>query len=303
MTHALKNNQPNPQHTPFSQVFQQDIACSALELGIPILPMDLSRKMPFKGFPWSDRKYWIDTIDDLIAFYLKYPSPPWDPNKTEASEICRWAMLMGTNNICLDVDFQKKDGNPIGPPLLGQVKQSWLDQAGHIQKTQSTLNGKHTHHYMFKAHKRCYQLPKSRLKGTTMDIIYGKKLLILYDVLPIKDVWDNLPFIPEELFRCLINLDREVISSVVHIEEEVWKKPDGKRHDELLKPLYEGFNFNIVIPIYRSFFMAGMSGYPFNSLLTSFNCIKNNHHNKFKQLKQSLLRRCYEKGQEAKRNS
>lgn len=285
-------------------ITQHDIACRAIELKNPILPMGVDNKRPFGGLKWSDKRVWIHTLDDLRRFYIQ-TKDRWAPDHCPGI-ICRYA-ISADEIVVIDVDF-KKDQNkvPIGHPQLGPIKQEWLDQAGHRQKTASTYQGQHTYHHVFKAHKRCYQLPKTRLKGTTVDVIHGsKRLIILYELLPPKEVWDKLPLMPEDLFRCLIEIGRERNLNLSKGNEGVgaWKKPLGERNAELIKPLYDGFDDDTYLPILRSFFMAGLSDQPFGQMTASYNSINNKHHNKFKELKQSILRRYYEKGQAFKRSS
>ena len=284
----------------YRPVTQYDIAISALNLKNPIFPINLYSKMPFQGRQWSKYHNWIHTLMELRDFLIQNENL-WAPDDCDA-DINRWA-ISTHDIIVIDVDFQKdKNKRPVGYPQLGPIKQSWLDQASHKQKTQSTYQGQHTYHYIFKLHGRCYQLPKARLKNTTVDVIYGdKRLLILYELLPSKEVWDNLAIMPEELFRCIFNSDREVISDVIHIENK-WKISNGKRNNELIKPIYQAFDDNVVIPILKVFYIAGVSDYPFSEMIASYNCIKNNHYNKL-NINPKLLRSYYEEGKKSRKHN
>lgn len=249
------------QHKPFSQVFQQDIAKSALDLNIPIFPMNLALKIPFKGLKWSHRCNWIHNIDELIAFYIKYPSPPWDPRKTEASEICRWAIMLDYL-IVFDVDFLKdKDKNPIGDPQLGPVKQRWLDQASHNQKTQSTFQGKHTYHHIFRKSIKSNRLPNCRIPGTTIDILKNKKLMILYKKLPSIDVWKSLNFVPDDMLTCILNLNRKE-QTAYHIEYNL-SFPDHERNIRGNKEIHNALKYDDMIAFAKAIFKAKHSKEPY----------------------------------------
>ena len=274
-------------HIPFSQVFQQDIAFSALDLNISILPMELSRKMPFKGFKWNNPSNWIGSVENLISLYKRYPSPAWDPKKTEASEVFRFAIRL-MELVIIDVDFQKLNKIPCGWPLLGPVKQEWLDQAVHKQKTASTYKGQHTYHYFFKKHGRCYQLPKTRLEGTTIDVLTGNKLLLLYEKLPVKEVWDKLSYIPEQLFNCLLDLYR--VNLKTRMKEGVWMP--GNRNMIFKDEVYYSLKDRDFMRLAKSLSLAKKSGYPFNQAMSVIRSTHRNHFNNL-TLNYNSLERIY----------
>ena len=282
----------------YRPVTQHDIATSALKLNIPVFPINSYSKMPFQGRKWSQYHNWIHSLMELREFYIQ-TEKLWTPDECNV-DINRWAISLNSL-ICVDVDFSKdKNKSPVGYPQLGPIKQIWLDQASHKQKTQSTYQGKHTFHYFFGKQKRSIQLPNGRVPGTTVDVLRGNRLIILYDELPSIEVWNHLSVMPDELFQCLLSLDRgknmylkkekEHVSEIVHIEEWYW--PIGIRNKEFSKEVYYALKNGDAYALFKAVIKAKYSHYPLRDILSVIKSIQINHFN-YRNINLNTIRGVY----------
>ena len=204
--------------------FLDSIAESAITSKIKIIPVGQDKAPLIPDWQQPGSGSYLRSV--LMEWSRKLKKPAWGLPCGPKSGV-----------FVIDIDFLKnKNKKPIGLPIMGTIKQEWLDKASFSQNTQSIFQGKRTSQYFFKWEERLKTFKNKRVPGTTIDFRTKGGQVVVYRPFPPSEIWKDLNPMPDALFDALCSLLKTKQAS------EDWRP--GNRNNTLFKKLINDLEKN-----------------------------------------------------------
>ena len=205
----------------------------------------------------------------------------------EVKKITDWAILCGPDLreagtadagvLAVDKDFQKKNQKPVGPALLGKLKQKTLD-TGIRLFSQSFFEGQFGEHYLWLYTSDFNFLKKGRLsKKCTLDIQTTGRCLRVYNPLPPGFKLTPPPKTLIQQLRAEANQQKKKTFSFAPGQNQHQKGKlgqdwaEGHRHDTLVAEAYAAYKRGGFKKTLTALFHTALeSGLPENEILKVF---------------------------------